>query len=95
MNLSPLDPPRFDGEEVLEILRVWLDRDPQSGATPKFVLLPKISSDPAAWGLILVDIARQVATAYAADEPHNEKIYSSILNRIKQGFDAEWEYPTE
>jgi len=94
MKMIPLDPPTFEGHEAREILRVWLDCSPNDDAYNKFVLLPKISKDPAAWGLILVDIARQVANAYAESEPQNENIYSFVLNRIKELFDAEWDYPT-
>lgn len=94
MKIIPLAPPNFDGEEGKEILRVWLDRGPQA-RTQKFVLLPRISNDPAVWGGILVDIARHVANAYATSNPQKEKIYSIVLNRIKEGFDAEWEFPTD
>jgi len=94
MKQFPLDPPHFEGEEAIEILRVWLDDGPQS-ACHRFALLPRISKDVAAWGLILVDIARQVANAYVTSEPNNENIYLEVLSRIKEGFDAEWNYPTD
>jgi len=94
MNLIPLEPPNFDGEEGKEILRVWLGNEPESEYN-KFALLPRISNDPVAWGGILVDIARHVAKAYADANPQNDKVYSTILNRIKHGFDAEWEFPTD
>ena len=93
MNLIPLDPPEFDGEEATEVLRVWVDYGPPK--SQRFVVLPRLSNDPGAWGILLVDIARQVANAYAVSEPQNDKIYSIILNRIKELFDAEWEHPTE
>ena len=92
MNMTPLAPPNFDGEEGKEILRVWSGNESEYN---KFVLLPRISKDPSAWGGILVDIARHVAKAYADANPQNDKVYSTILNRIKQGFDAEWEFPTD
>jgi hypothetical protein len=47
--------------------------------------------DPAAWGLLLVDLAKLVANAYAQAEGRNE---SEVLARIKAGFDAEWGSPT-
>jgi len=94
MELTPLDPPHLDGEEAFEVLRVWVDRGPQS-KSQKFVVLPRISKDPGAWGILLVDIARQVANAYTASEPENKEIYSVVLNRIKELFDAEWNYPTD
>jgi hypothetical protein len=93
MNITPLDPPDFDGDEAIEVLRVWLARAPESEACHKLVLLPEINEDAAAWGLMLVDIARQVANAYATEtEPENQNnMYSAVLSRIKAGFDAEWE----
>ena len=94
MELIPLNPPEFDGEEAIEVLRVWLDRGARS-QSQKFVVLPKISDDPGAWGILLVDIARQVANTYAASAQQNGNTYPKVLNRIKELFDAEWGYPTE
>ena len=94
MKLMPLDPPNFDGEEAIEVLRVWLDRGSRSNSQ-KFVVRPRISDNPGAWGILLVDIARQVADAYAASEPHNNDIYSTVLDSIKELFDAEWGYSTD
>jgi|GEM_PF-983510 len=94
MKQFPLDPPCFEGEEAIEILRIWLDNGPLS-VCHKFALLPRISNDVAAWGIILVDIARHVAHAYATSEPQSEKAYFEVLNRIKEGFDAEWGDPTD
>jgi len=92
MNLTPLDTPDFDGDEAIEVLRVWLARAPDSEAYHKLVLLPDINEDTAAWGIMLVDIARHVANAFAEEsEPENrDSIYSEVLSRIKAGFDAEW-----
>jgi len=96
MTLTPLDPPDFDGEGAIEVLRVWLARNAQSEVYHKIVLLPEMHEDTFAWGLLLVDIARHVANAYATEsEPKNDETYSFVLNRIKEGFDAEWEHPTD
>jgi hypothetical protein len=94
MELTPLDPPHFEGEEAIEVLSVWLDRDERS-RSQKFVVMPKmLSDDPGAWGILFADIARQVAKAYAVSEPQDDNTYSEVLNRIKVLFDAEWDYPT-
>jgi hypothetical protein len=48
--------------------------------------------DPAAWGIMLVDLARHVASAYQQLEGRK---LDDTLARIKEGFDAEWGYPTD
>jgi hypothetical protein len=46
--------------------------------------------DPGAWGLLLVDIARHAAQAYARNGVGRDQ----ALARIKELFDAEWSRPT-
>jgi len=84
---KPLAPPPVsDSENSFEILRVWSEKDgPQ-----QLTLLPTWN-DPGAWGLVLVDIARHAAKAYA-HEGHDEL---QALNRIKELFDSEWLEPTD
>lgn len=53
--------------------------------------------DPFLWGLTLVDIAHHLASSlegrlYTEDGEIN---HVEILERIKQGFDAEWGYRTD
>ena len=70
-----------------EILRVWI-----SGETQGFASRPDVWDDPAAWGLLLVDVARQIAHGYCqkhGDDP------ATVLSRIKAGLDAEWSAPTD
>jgi Domain of unknown function (DUF5076) len=47
--------------------------------------------DPAAWGLLLIDIARHVARAYAA-EGRDEK---QTLDKIRSAFEIEWSNATD
>lgn len=84
---KPLAPPPVSkSERSFEILRVWSEKDgPQ-----QLTLLPTWD-DPGAWGLVLVDIARHAAKAYA-HEGHDEL---KALNRIKELFDSEWLEPTD
>jgi hypothetical protein len=93
MNIVPLSPPNLEGKKSVEFIRAWIDYGNQK-TSQKFSLLPQIAEDPAAWGLVLVDIARQVALGYV--QITSEKYsYEEVLLRIKQGFDAEWTCPTE
>jgi len=71
----------------LEILRVWLKREQQVLACR-----PDCWDDPAAWGLLLVDIARQIAHGYCQRHGGDP---ASVLSRIREGLDAEWFAPTD
>jgi len=77
-----LDDPRWS-----EILRVWTD-----GNVQQFMIRPTVWGDPAAWGLLLVDLANQVAAAYVHQQGGDTDV---IRARIRSGFDAEWETPTD
>jgi hypothetical protein len=69
----------------VEILRVWAVPD-----GPQQVTLITQWDDPGIWGLLLVDIARHAAQAYA----RNGEDRARALARIKELFDAEWSSPT-
>lgn len=56
------------------------------------IKLYPVWDDPAAWGLFLVDVARHAARAY---QQLGQRTESEVLDRIRQGFDAEWESPTD
>jgi hypothetical protein len=49
-------------------------------------------SDPAAWGLFLVDLARHIANAYEQAEGRD---YGETLARIRDAFEAEWDSPAD
>jgi hypothetical protein len=80
-NSLPIPPVAAADPHSVEILRVWA----APGQSQQFILKP-VWKDAAAWGLLLVDIARQAANAYASDSQSRD----AILARIKAGFDAEW-----
>ena len=48
--------------------------------------------DPAAWDLLLVDLARNVANAYSLAE---QRDFHEALLGIRAGFDAEWTIPVD
>ncbi len=70
----------------VEILRVWAVPDGPQQVT----LRTQWDEDPGVWGLLLVDIARHAAQAYARNGVGRER----ALARIKELFDAEWSIPT-
>jgi len=83
-----LNPPpiAFSSPQALEVLRVWFEPD-----SVNQIVLKTTWDDPGAWGLLLADLARHAAKAYANEglDPQN------ALDRIKQLFDAELSEPTD
>jgi hypothetical protein len=73
--------------KAVEIARIWA-----TGGRQLVTLRTDLWTDPAAWGLMLTDLARHVAQAYAADKGLDPE---QVLRRIKIGFDAEWAHPTD
>lgn len=73
-------------ESAKEIARVWIVDGKQQVA-----LTRELWNDPAAWGLILVDVAREIAKAYEGEGRDG----AEVLARIRAGLDAEWAAPTE
>jgi hypothetical protein len=69
----------------VEVLRVWAVPD-----GPQQVTLITQWDDPGAWGLMLVDVARHAAQAYARDGVDRAR----ALARIKELFDSERSSPT-
>ncbi|MEX2217202.1 MAG: DUF5076 domain-containing protein [Phycisphaerales bacterium] len=78
--------PIVNDPKAVEIARIWAT----PGGPQSFSLRPDASGDPAAWGLLLVDVARHVANALSEDDTGR----AAVLARIRSGFDAEWEGPT-
>ena len=73
--------------EAIEVLRVWATKGDQH-----FVIQTSVWDDPAAWGILFVDLAKHVARAYQ-DSTGQE--FGAILARVKEGSDAEWEFDTD
>lgn len=71
---------------AVEVLRVWA-----SPGKPQQLTLRTTWKEPAAWGLLLADVARHAANAYAA-EGHDR---NEVLARITTMFQAEWTHPTD
>jgi hypothetical protein len=70
-----------------EILRVWAAFGKQH-----VTLEPSLWDDLDTWGLMLVDLAPHVANAY---EQSRRMDSATALDRLKRGFDAEWDWPTD
>lgn len=84
-NSLPVPPVAQANPAARETLRVWVS--PDDGTQ---VVLSTTWKDPAAWGILLVDVARHAAKAYAR-EGHDP---DEALMRIRELWDAEWSEPT-
>lgn len=73
--------------DATEIARAWVSGDQQH-----LTLRVDVWDDPAAWGVLFADIARQVASAFQDEEGRDP---AATLARIKLGFDAELQWPTD
>ncbi|GLR88133.1 DUF5076 domain-containing protein [Bradyrhizobium iriomotense] len=83
---QPLPPDVIGREDAIEILRVFvLD----GGLSMAF---QRAFEEPDMWGLLLVDLARHAARAYARESDMSEE---EALGRILDMFEAEIERPTD
>jgi uncharacterized protein DUF5076 len=69
-----------------EIARVWM-----AGGAQHVRLRADVWPDPAAWGIVLAELARHVALAYHQREDH---AIEDVLERVLAGFQSELEFPT-
>ncbi len=83
----PIPPRAQKDRKGIELARIWAAKGKQH-----VTIRTKVWVDPAAWGMMLVDLAKHVANAYAEDEGLDA---AAVLERIKEGFDAEWGHPTD
>jgi len=70
-----------------ELLRVWVANKEQHVS-----LRAGVWNDPAAWGIMLADLARHVANSYHQDAGLDRK---RALQRIKVALEAELSAPTD
>jgi hypothetical protein len=82
-------PAAIDDAKSFEIARLWVANDAQH-----VVLRTDVWPDPAAWGIVLADLARHVALAYQRTGDHDVDV-EDVLERVLAGFQAELESPTD
>jgi len=73
--------------ESFELLRVWIAHQGQHVS-----LRTDVWDDPAAWGIMLSDLARHVANSYQQEKGFDQ---NKTLQRIKATFDLELTSPTD
>lgn len=77
----------LDDAEAREVLRAWIG---QKGLHMSFEA--HTWPNPSTWGNLIVDLMRHLARGYEEDGMFD---YKTALQRIRQGFDAEWENPND
>ena len=83
---QPLPPDVIGREEATEVLRAFVV---DGGLSIAFT---RAFEEPDMWGLLLVDIARHAARAYARESEYSEE---EALARILDMFEAEISRPTD
>lgn len=70
-----------------ELARIWVTQGSQHVS-----IATGVWDDPAAWGIMLVDLAKHIANSYVQTQGLE---VDAVLDRIREGFDAEWQSPTD
>lgn len=71
-------------ERALEVLRVWINGDGAMDATANVAF-----EDPAAWGVLLIDIARHLSKAYAEQTGVDEvEAFETMRQVLHQTWDV-------
>jgi len=83
---QPLPPDVIGREDATEVLRAFVV---DGGLSIAFT---RAFEEPDMWGLLLVDVARHAARAYARESEFNEE---EALSRILDMFEAEIARPTD
>jgi hypothetical protein len=83
---QPLPPDVMDRDDATEVLRAFVV---DGGLSIAFA---RAFEEPDMWGLLLVDIARHAARAYARESDYTEE---EALTRIVDMFEAEIAKPTD
>ncbi len=83
---QPLPPDVIGREDATEVLRAFVIDGGLS------IAFQRAFEEPDMWGLLLVDIARHAARAYARESDYSEE---DALERIVEMFEAEIARPTD
>ncbi len=82
----PIPPEALEAPRAVEVVRAWVASNDLHVS-----LTTGIWKDPAAWGVVLVDLAKHIARAYEQTDGPDE---ATSLALIRKTFDAEWENPS-
>jgi len=83
-----IPPAAMRDHKAFEVLRVWVAEGGQHVS-----LRTAVWDDPAAWGILLADLARHIVNAYAQE--NTDLTAAEVFARIKAGLNAELGSPTD
>jgi hypothetical protein len=83
----PIPPGTTTDPKAVELLRAWAAHGRQHVS-----IATNVWKDPGNWGIMLVDLAKHVASAYEQSTGADRTV---TLARIRELFDAEWDRPTD
>ena len=86
-NELDIPPQALSDTRAVEIARIWA-----AGGNQIVAFRAETWSDPATWGIMLVDFVKHIADAY---ENLGKGSRNDILSTIQLAFDAEWKTPTD
>jgi hypothetical protein len=86
-NELDVPPQALSDARAVEIARIWA-----AGGNQIVAFRAETWSDPATWGIMLVDFVKHIADAY---EELGKGSRNDILTTIRRAFDAEWRTPTD
>jgi hypothetical protein len=86
-NELDVTPQALSDARAVEIARIWA-----AGGSQIVAFRAETWSDPATWGIMLVDFVKHIADAY---ENVGKGTRNEVLGTIKLAFDAEWRSPTD
>lgn len=87
MHSLQIPPAAESDSNARELVRVWA-----ANGKLHVTLAAGLWDDPAAWGIMLVDLAMHVANAYELEGKRTSK---DAMRRIKEGFKVEWDNATD
>ena len=87
MRELPVPPAAESAAEAIELARVWA-----ADGAQHVTLETGLWDDPGAWGLMLVDLARHIASAY---DRAGTVSRVDAMARIREAFDAEWSFSSD
>jgi hypothetical protein len=87
VNELNIPPKALSDIKAVELARIWA-----AGGNQIVTFRAETWSDPATWGIMLVDFVKHLGKAYEllGKGPKDE-----IIGKIRQAFDAEWRAPTD
>lgn len=83
----PIPPTATTDPKAIELLRAWAAHGQQHVS-----IATNVWQDPGNWGIMLVDLAKHIASAYEQTTGADRTV---TLARIRALFDAEWAHATD